>query len=131
MAKLTMDINPDAILEAGTHTDETLLKMIKAGQDVMANAIKQSASKHIKTGSLVNSIKETKAVIDKNDCPVGRVKFIGDDKNGMANSAKALWLEYGTTKQRPTPFVRPAIQGCQTEIYNAMKQVEQEEQNNK
>ena len=123
-------IDPDEILKGGNYKDETLIKMIEAGQETMASAIKKSASRYKRTGEMINSIKPTKAVIGKDGCPVGRVKFLGDDKKGMSNSAKALWLEYGTSKRKATPFVRPAIQGAKTEIYNAMKNVEQEERAN-
>ena len=129
MASLNMNFDPSEILKDGEHSDEMLLKMIKAGQDVMADSMRSAASKYKDTGSMANSIKPTKAAIDKNGNPVGRVKFIGDDKKGMSNSAKAMWLEYGTTKRKATPFVRPAIEGSRNAIYFAMKKVEQEEMN--
>lgn len=131
MAKLDVTFNPDDILKQGEHTDEMLLNMIKAGQDVMANSIRKSAGKYRRTGDMVNSIKPSKPVINKEGNPVGRVKFVGDDRNGMSNSAKGMWIEYGTTKRKATPFVRPAIEGCKNEIYLAMKKVEKEEMEKK
>ena len=131
MASLNVTIDPEEILKKGEHSDKMLLQMIKAGQEVMVDAMKSSASKYKDTGDMANSIKATKPVINKEGNPVGRVKFIGDDRKGMSNSAKALWLEYGTTKRRATPFVRPAIEGSQNAIYSAMKKVEQEEMKQK
>lgn len=131
MASLNVSIDPDEILKEAEHSDKMLLDMIKAGQNVMVDAMKSSASKYKKTGDMVNSIKATKPVINKDGNPVGRVKFMGDDKSGMSNSAKAMWLEYGTTKRKATPFVRPAIEGSQNAIYTAMKKVKQEEINQK
>lgn len=131
MASLNVTIDPEEILKKGEHSDKMLLQMIKSGQEVMVDAMKSSASKYKDTGDMANSIKATKPVINKEGNPVGRVKFIGDDRKGMSNSAKALWLEYGTTKRRATPFVRPAIEGSQNAIYSAMKKVEQEEMKQK
>ena len=129
MASLDMSFDPNEILKQGEHSDEMLLRMIKAGQDVMTNAMRNSASNHRDTGDMANSIKPTKAVMNKEGNPVGRVKFIGDDRNGMSNSAKAMWIEYGTTKRNATPFVRPAIESSRNAVYSAMKKVEQEEMN--
>jgi hypothetical protein len=111
------------------HSEEMLLRMIEAGQKVVAGYIRSGATKYTKTGDMANSVKPTKPVIDRNGNPVGRVKFMGDDRNGMSNSAKAMWIEYGTTKRRATPFVRPAIESSKSAVYSAMKSVEQREMN--
>ncbi len=131
MASLDIKLDPDAILKEGQHSEEMLLNMIEAGQKVMAEYIRESSRKYSKTGDMANSVKPTKAVIDRNGNPVGRVKFMGDDRNGMSNSAKAMWIEYGTTKRSATPFVRPAIQSSKNAVYSAMKNVEQKEMNKK
>ena len=131
MASLNISFDPEEILKKGEHSEEMLLRMIKAGQEVMADSIRSSASKYKDTGDMKNSIKATKPVINKEGNPVGRVKFVGDDRKGMSNSAKAMWLEYGTTKRSATPFVRPAIEGSKNAIYSAMKKIEQEEMNRK
>lgn len=93
----------------------------------MADAIRTSANKYKDTGDMAKSIKETKAIINKEGNAVGRVKFVGDDRNGMSNSAKAMWIEYGTTNRKATPFVRTAIESSKNAVYSAMKKVEQEE----
>ena len=127
MATLDIKFDPDAILKEGEHSEEMLLRMIEAGQRVMADYIRSSASKYSRTGDMANSVKPTKAVIDKNGNPVGRVKFVGDDRKNMSNSAKAMWIEYGTTKRSATPFVRPAIESSKSAVYSAMKSFYQKE----
>jgi hypothetical protein len=129
MATLDIKIDPDAILKEGEHSEEMLLRMIEAGQKVMVGYIRSGATKYTKTGDMANSVKPTKPVIDRNGNPVGRVKFMGDDRNGMSNSAKAMWIEYGTTKRSATPFVGPAIESSKSAVYSAMKSVEQREMN--
>lgn len=104
--------------------DENLaIDMIKAGQKVMLKAIKDAAKKHVVTGALAQSPKATWPRINKDGVAVGYVRFYGDDENGMANWAKAMWIEYGTVKQDAAPFVRPAIQSCQNSINDAMQKV--------
>ena len=97
--------------------------MIKAGQKVMQSSIGSAASKHRKTGSMANSVKCSKPIINRSGDAVGRVKFYGKDKNGMPNWYKAIWLEYGTKHQNAQPVVRPAIKGAEGGIRSAMEKI--------
>ena len=87
----SMDINK--VIPQGLKDENLALDMVKAGQKVMQGSIKNTASKHKKTGSMANSVKCSKPVINKSGDAVGRVKFYGKDKNGMQNSSKAIWIE--------------------------------------
>ena len=117
----SMDINK--VIPQGLKDENLALDMVKAGQKVMQGSIKNAASKHKKTGSMANSVKCSKPVINKSGDAVGRVKFYGKDKNGMQNPSKALWIEYGTKNQPAKPFVRSAIKSAESGIKSAMERV--------
>ena len=117
----SMDIN--SIIPKGLNDENFALDMIKSGQKVMQSSIKSAASRHKKTGSMASSVKCSKPVINRSGDAVGRVKFYGKDKNGMQNSSKAVWIEFGTKHQNAQPFVRPAIKGSESGIKSAMEQV--------
>lgn len=119
--KFTLDI--DNIFPQGLNDENLALDMVKSGQEVMQKAIKNAALKHKKTGSMANSVKCSKPVINRNGDAVGRVKFYGKDKNGMQNWSKAIWIEYGTRHQNAQPFVRPAIKNCESSVRAAMQKV--------
>ena len=135
MAQFSMDfhdienIEKIAIPEC-LNKDDTFLEMVEAGQEIMLDSIKKSANNHRKTGNMANSIKATKAVIDKNGDAVGRVKFVGSDgtkklKNGqsfdLTNWIKAFRIEYGTSRQTAMPFVSPAIISAESQIRKKKK----------
>ena len=117
----SMDINK--VIPQGLKDENLALDMVKAGQKVMQGSIKNTASKHKKTGSMANSVKCSKPVINKSGDAVGRVKFYGKDKNGMQNSSKVIWIEFGAKNQPAKPFVRPAIKSAEGGIKSAMEKV--------
>lgn len=112
--------------------DEIYREMISAGQDIMKTSIESGASKHVVTGHMASSLKKTTPVLDKEGAWVGRVKFTGTDgvyitkdgkKYDMTNWYKAFRIEYGTSKQKAQPFVRPAIRGCSKDINNKWQKI--------
>ena len=131
MADFSASVNlEDIILEA--LQDENLAKeMVKAGQEILQRAIKINASRYKRTGAMANSIKSKTPTINKNGDIVGSVSFTGKDKNGMSNSQKALWLDYGTKNINGTAFVRNAVKSNENAISNAMEQKFMQRTNNK
>lgn len=123
MADFKFALDIDDIFPKGLNDENLALDMVKSGQEVMQKSIQNAALKHKKTGSMANSIKCSKPVINRNGDAIGRVKFYGKDKNGMQNWYKAIWIEFGTKHQRAKPFVRPAIKGCENGIRTAMTKV--------
>lgn len=123
VAELSFSMDINSIIPKGLNDENLALDMIKSGQKVMQGSIQSAASKHRKTGSMASSVKCSKPVINRNGDAVGRVKFYGKDKNGMQNSSKAVWIEFGTKHQNAQPFVRPAIKGAEGGIKSAMEQV--------
>ena len=82
--------------------------------------------------NMASSLKKTTPVLDKEGAWVGRVKFTGTDgvyitkdgkKYDMTNWYKAFRIEYGTSKQKAQPFVRPAIRGCSKDINNKWQKI--------
>ncbi|MFR1179514.1 MAG: HK97-gp10 family putative phage morphogenesis protein [Bacilli bacterium] len=123
MADFKFSLDMDSIFPQGLGDENLALDMVKAGQVVMQKSIQRAAQKHVKTGSMVNSVKCSKPVINRAGDAVGRVKFYGKDKNGMPNWSKALWCEFGAKNQPAQPFVRPAIKSCESSIKAAMQKV--------
>jgi HK97 gp10 family phage protein len=132
MADFEANFDVDKIFPKALKDENLSLEMVAAAQEIMKNAIQSGARKHVRTGKMANSIYKTKPVIDKNGNAVGRVKFSGSDgkkvsKNGQkfdrTNWIKAFRIEYGTSKQRAQPFVRPAIKSSSSAIYSAMKKI--------
>ena len=136
MAKLTADIDPADVLGGlmkFEKDDEIAKKMVASGAEVMAQAIREGASKHIVTGQMANSIYSTKGFITKKgNEAMAKVRFGGTSKMSKSKSGKkfdvtnwikAFRIEYGTKNQKAHPFVRPAIRRSKNEIAKAMKDV--------
>ena len=119
-------------IESFANSDEIYINAINEGTEIMKNAIESKAQRHRHTGAMAKSLKTTKPKRNNQGDYAGRVKFTGSDgvavsKSGnkfdRTNWIKAFRIEYGTSKQKAQPFVRPAIQGCESNINNKMNQV--------
>lgn len=119
-------------IETFSDKDDVYQEMVSAGQEIMKSAIQNGASKHRKTGHMASSVYAPKPYKDKNGNWTGRVKFEGTDgvyktkagkKYDMTNWLKAFRLEYGTSDQPATPFVRPAIVESEEKINQKMKEI--------
>ena len=125
-------INMIKNIERFSNNEEVYTKMISKGQEIMKSAIEKGAKKHVKTGKMVKSLKCTKPTKDKNGNWVGRVKFIGSNGKYTTNDGKTYditnWLkafriEYGTSNEKAEPFVRPAIESCNSDINKQWKEM--------
>lgn len=132
MAEFKVSMDMDKIFPKGIDNENLALDMIKAGQDVMLNAIQAGANKHVVSGDMAKSLRKTKPRIDAKGDAVGRIKFTGSSgvskgKGGQrfdrTNWIKAFRIEYGTSKQNADPFVRPAIKACESRVRAAMDKV--------
>ncbi len=135
MAKFLLDIDMDKFFPKGLHDENLGKEMVNAGLEVMRDAIQPGAERHVVTGRMAKSLKIQEAKVTKKGDVVGRVKFYGTSgttysKSGQrfdrTNWIKAFRIEYGTSKQRSQPFVRPAIQSSQGRIWAAMEKVFQQ-----
>ena len=135
MAGFTFSMDMDKLFPKGIGDGTLAFDMVKAGQEVLYKAIKEGASKHIVTGDMVKSIKKWKPTIDKRGDVVGKIRFEGSSgaskykprkvnkRFDRTNWIKAFRIEYGTSRQRAQPFVRPAIKRSENEVREAMMKV--------
>lgn len=87
----------------------------------------QIALQAVKANTPVDSgdLKESEALTkfqDKNGYVYTQIVFPGYDGNGTPNSIKARVLESGSSKQKKTPFIRPAIKAVEARVVETMKQ---------
>lgn len=136
MAKMTLnDKNLSSLInsiETFSEKDDVYKELISAGQDIMKEEIQKGADKHIKTGQMAKSLKNSTPVKNKDGDWVGRVKFYGSagvyvtkagKKYDMTNWLKAFRIEYGTSTQKAQPFVRPAIRRSRTKINKKWQEI--------
>lgn len=96
---------------------------------MLADEIRKRVAPHDRTGELAKSI--TIAHMKDDTGTVNTVVFFaGYDTshrsksypNGVPNAIKAAALESGTSKQRKTPFIAPAVKAVRDMSVNAMQQ---------
>lgn len=123
-------------IESFANNEEIYTELISEGQNIMKSEIQSGASKHIKTGKMASSLKKTKPKMDSNGEWVGRVKFSGSSgvyttksgkKYDITNWLKAFRIEYGTSKQKANPFVRPAIEKSESVIRKKWNEIYERE----
>lgn len=133
MAQMTV-YSPDALMEQLTkvgNVDAYAPKILDAGIQPLYKKIKENAHKHHSTGAMAMSAKVKKAKKDKKGVWSQKVQFDGYDKSrpatpsdprGVPNARKAMSLEYGTSKQPATPFIRPAVVATEQECIDNMQE---------
>ena len=109
-------------LEKMGDVDAYAPKMIDAALPVLEKSLKKQYSKHNVSGALANSLRIKKASRNAHGY-FGLVAPSGKDARGVPNAEKAVYLEYGTSKQHANPVVRPAVNACEGEVLKAMEQV--------
>lgn len=104
-------------------------KALKAGAKTQKSALERTIKQVMKkpTGALEASIKTENPKRDKRGNLAIITGFDGYDSKGVPNDLKANVLEYGSTKQRATPFVRPAVEESEESALDAMEKVIDEE----
>ena len=123
MADFSASVDINNIIPEALKNENLGKEMVKAGQEVLERAIKTNASRHKRTGAMVNSVKAKAPQSTRSGGIIGSVTFTGKDKNGMSNSQKALWLDYGTKHINGTAFVRSAVKSSESAISQAMEQI--------
>jgi len=123
MADFSASVDLSEIIPEALQDENLAKEMVKAGQQILQNAIKNNAQKYKKTGSMANSVKAKAPTSSRNGGVVGSVTFTGKYKNGMNNAQKALWLDYGTKHINGTAFVRSAVKSSEGAISEALEQV--------
>ncbi|MDY3251220.1 MAG: HK97 gp10 family phage protein [Candidatus Choladocola sp.] len=113
-------------------------KMMEAGMEVLQKEFIDEASKHRDTGEMVESIKPTGLIAEKNGSyymctrPTGyskkrknarKGKGEGKGKIRVRNMEKLVWLEYGVKGRAATPIVKKAVIRARAGVINAMRDV--------
>ena len=102
--------------------DEIAPKIIEASIPVLKKNVITECQKHRRTSSMVDSVKETKSTKGKNGW-FSVVRPTGKDKNGVRNMEKMAHIEYGTSKQAPTPILSVAVDKSAKPIAEIMQEV--------
>lgn len=126
MAKFIVNPPDDLVkaLERMGNLDEVAPRMLLAGIEPITKAVKRNLRKHEQSGALIDSVTAGKPKKGKDEVWSVRVSFRGyDKKTKVPNQVKAVALEYGTTDQTATPFIRPAVISAEKESVQAMQDV--------
>lgn len=101
------------------------------GAAIIADEVKSRLRAAIKhpdesTGDLENSM-FLATMVNENGYVYTEVGFAGYDRNGVPNMIKARAMESGTSKQKKTPFIRPAFNAAKEKCMAAMQKTVDEE----
>jgi len=116
--------------------DEYVPQILDSAIPILEESVKSELSKHKRTSQLINSVKKTKASKSPNGgyfvcvIPTGKSDNYIDGKGVLRkykvpvrNMEILAHLEYGTSKQRPTPILTKAYK----DSYNSVMAKMQEE----
>jgi HK97 gp10 family phage protein len=133
MARMTV-YSPDTLINQLArigNIDSIAPKILDAGITPLEKEIKKNAHKHHETGAMALSLKRKKPKKGKDGNWSQKVQFDGYDKSrpatasdprGVPNARKAMSLEYGTSKQQATPFIRPAVVSTENQCIDEMQE---------
>ena len=102
--------------------DRIAPKMLEEAAPILEEKIKEKATGHKDTGSMMKSIKPTKPARKDNQYRIS-VRPTGKDKKGTRNMEKAAYLEFGTNKQAATPVLSPAVREAEIPATEKMQEV--------
>lgn len=123
-----------------SNIDTLAPKMLERAAPIVLAAIKTRTPKD--TGTLANSLTALKPSKEKNGGWVCKISFTGTDerttssmkypaksRTAVGNNEKAAIKEFGTSKRKAEPFIRPAVDSVKDEVAAAMQEVLNEEGN--
>lgn len=118
-----LDVFEKELMELGD-AEDIAKQAIDAATPILVDSLKseieKAANKGYATGALKNSIKATKAAVNKQGC-FAAVRPTGVDENGVRNGEKFGYLENGTSKQMAKPVLRKAIEKSEKACLEAMQ----------
>lgn len=113
-----------------TNSEVIAKKAIYGAVEIVADKIKSNLKGVLSdeaTGELVESFGVTPIDKDKQGNWNAKVGFDGYDSEGVPNQLKARVLESGSSKQKKTPFVRPAMNATKKQARAKMEKIIEEE----
>lgn len=102
--------------------DRIAPKMLEESVPILEKAVKAEAAKHKDTGAMEESIKATGADINAKGHYIC-VRPTGRDEKGVRNMEKMIYMEYGTSKQKETPVLSPAVRKAEGPVLDKMQEV--------
>jgi len=115
--------------------DEYVPQILDSAIPILEESVKSELSKHKRTSQLINSVKKTKASKSPNGgyfvCvrPTGKSDTYLDSKGVLRkykvpvrNMEILAHLEYGTSKQKPTPILTKAYKDSYNEVMAKMQE---------
>ena len=124
MAKFAFDYPKELMeqLDRAADPDRIAKAMIDAATPTLVKNVKKELYAHIRTGSMVDSVKRTKAKKYKNGSGYyGVVRPTSKDGKGVRNMEKLAHMEYGTSHQPATPILSKALQASEKEVTEIMQ----------
>ena len=137
MGKFDFEIDQDFVkyLLELSDPDEYVPQILDSAIPILEESVKSELSKHKRTSQLINSVKKTKASKTPNGgyfvCvrPTGKSDSYIDGKGVLRkykvpvrNMEILAHLEYGTSKQKPTPILTKAYKDSYNEVMARMQE---------
>ena len=137
MGKFDFEIDQDFVkkLLELSDPDEYVPQILDSAIPILEESVKSELSKHKRTSQLINSVKKTKASKSPNGgyfvCvrPTGKSDSYIDGKGVLRkykvpvrNMEILAHLEYGTSKQKPTPILTKAYKDSYNEVMAKMQE---------
>jgi len=126
MAKFSVDPKDFDIvlkeLDRSADVDSWGPKALEEASVILEQNIKRRASTHDRTGAMSGSIKPTKPKKNRWGHFIV-IRPTGKDKKGVRNMEKLVYMEYGTSKQSPTPVITPALNDVADEVNAKIQEV--------
>ena len=138
MGKFDFEIDQDFVkkLLELSDPDEYVPQILDSAIPILEESVKSELSKHKRTSQLINSVKKTKAskspnggyfvcvmTTEKSESYLDRKGVLRKYKVPVRNMEILAHLEYGTSKQKPTPILTKAYK----DSYNSVMAKMQEE----
>lgn len=96
--------------------------MLEEAVPILEKEVKQAAGRHKDSGDMAESIKATKAGMNNYGHYIS-VRPTGVDSKGVRNMEKMAYLEHGTSKQKATPVLSPAVRRAEEPVINKLQEV--------
>ena len=128
MAKMTIKGLDEVMSKLDTlarsKAEEIIEDAVEDGADIVADKVRANLSGVLSgesTGALLGSLGITP--VDNRDGFINaKVGFDGRDSKGTPNALKASVLEYGSRRQPPRPFMKPAQSATRSAVKAKMKE---------
>ena len=106
------------------NTHEVAVKMVDEAIPIVADETLFEVASHHRTGDLEASVgpDETRAG-PKSGIVYNKAAFKGYDRYDTSNQLKAAVIEYGTSKQRPQPFLQTIVDNAEQPVADKLQAV--------